>query len=252
MKYLKFGKGKQSVLILHEWLGDHRNWLDVMNFVDQEKFSFYLLDLPGYGLSSALKADYTIESCAESIIALADHLHLKTFSLVVHSMSGLIGHHLACCYSERIEKLVMFCPVPPTGFIATKEILDNMIRITKSRPALKQAILSRSGHLENNTWLTKKVNLAETASSAAVKRGYLQMFTSPTRAKPSNLNTNQVSIIYGEHDIPFYRPPQLNKVFSILYKKVRYILIKKCGHYPMLQQPIKTATILNAELRVIC
>ena len=141
MKYKKFGTGNKSVFVLHEWLGDHRNWLETIEYLDLEKFTFYFLDLPGYGLSSEVKAQFSIANCTSNILKIADNLELEKFSLITHSMSGLIGHHLASCHSDKIEKLIMFCPVPPLGFDANETAIKAMIGVPKIKRLLNKRFL---------------------------------------------------------------------------------------------------------------
>lgn len=248
MNYIKFGTGKKIALVLHEWLGDHRNWLDTTEYLDLEKFTYYFLDLPGYGLSRGEKSEFTITNCSAEILKVADTLKLEKFSLIAHSMSGLIGHHLASNHSDRIEKLIMFCPVPPSGFNADETALKAMKSVTENQNTLKQAILARGGNLENDDWLKEKIALAETASTGEVKKGYLNMFTSPIEPQATASRIDTVTIIYGKHDLPFYSKENLKIAFEPFYKNITLIPIEKAGHYPMLQRPKQVAEILNTLL----
>lgn len=248
MEYLKFGTGEKIVLVLHEWLGDQRNWLDTTKYLDLEKYTFYLFDLPGYGLSSDVKPKFTIASCASSLLAMAEDLQIDKFSLIVHSMSGLIGHHLACYHSENIEKLIMFCPVPPSGFKADDAAIEAMKRVTIDQDALKQAILARGGNLESDAWIIDKIELAQTASSGEIKRGYLKLFTTPIDPEPIHSKLDTVTIVYGLNDLPFYSQENLKASFEPFYKSIQLLPIEKAGHYPMLQRPKHVADILNGIL----
>lgn len=248
MNFTKFGNGTKSILVLHEWLGDHRNWLETVKHLDLKKFTFYLLDLPGYGLSSDEKPEFTIATCASQVLSIADDLQLEKFSLVVHSMSGLIGHHLASYHNDKIEKLIMFCPVPPTGFKADAAAIEAMTRVTQDPDALKQAILARGGNIESENWIEAKVKLAQTASTGEVKRGYLNMFTSPIDPEPQFSKVENVTIIYGLNDLPFYSKENLKTAFDPFYKNIEILPVEKVGHYPMLQRPKQVAEILNSKL----
>ncbi|MBP2586833.1 pimeloyl-ACP methyl ester carboxylesterase [Streptomyces sp. PvR006] len=70
-----------------------------------------LVDLLGYGLSDRpAEFDYRMESQAEAVGAVLDHLGLRGVDLVGHSMGGAVTIHLAAGRPELVARLVVAEP----------------------------------------------------------------------------------------------------------------------------------------------
>ncbi|WP_367870051.1 alpha/beta fold hydrolase [Streptomyces aureus] len=70
-----------------------------------------LVDLLGYGLSDRpADFDYRMESQAEAVAAVLDHLGLTGVDLVGHSMGGAVTIHLAAARPELVARLVVAEP----------------------------------------------------------------------------------------------------------------------------------------------
>lgn len=78
-------------------------------------FDTYVLDIRGRGLSEASDSlDYSLDAQAADVIALADVLGLKSYSIVGHSMGGRIGMRAARQKPAGLKRLVMLDP-PVSG-----------------------------------------------------------------------------------------------------------------------------------------
>lgn len=70
-------------------------------------------DLPGHGGSDAalLPHDGTasVGALADSVLALADHLGLRTFAYAGISLGGAVGLHLAVNHPDRLDALALVC-----------------------------------------------------------------------------------------------------------------------------------------------
>jgi len=236
------------VLILHEWLGDHRNWLPMLEHCDTEKHAFHCLDLPGYGKSKHLEPTPSASSIANLVLAYADNNNIDRFALVGHSMSGLVAHHVGLLAPKRITRLILVSPVPPTGFKATSDNIAAMHRVSGDRVALRNAILARGGHVETDEWVERKTDLAWTASSPNSKAAYLKMFLAPVEPEAQKSEFQSLHILCGELDLPFYKRESLRAEFEPFYSALNIITMNSCGHYPMLQQPNLMASQLEALL----
>ena len=241
------GEGS-PIIVLHEWLGDHRNWQPMIDCFSSNSFQFHCLDLPGYGLSKNLSCEISIDRVGKLILDYADHVGIYNFSLIVHSMSGLIGHHFGITSPNRIKSLCFFCPVPPNGFQATKGDIEKMHFVAQDRSAVRQAILDRGGYVENKEWVDKKENIAWTASTPETKQAYLDMFLAPVSPSPQKSSFQKVFILCGDIDLPFYRKNSLEREFSPFYENFELITLQNCGHYPMLQNPKFVAQALKNYL----
>ncbi len=118
--YLRYGgengvrTGRDSVIILPGITSPAATW----GFVAEKfgaAFDTYVIDIRGRGLSSASDSlDYGLDAQAEDLIAFADALGLKRYSVVGHSMGGRIGIRAARAQPAGLVRLVMIDP-PVSG-----------------------------------------------------------------------------------------------------------------------------------------
>jgi pimeloyl-ACP methyl ester carboxylesterase len=99
--------GDAPILYLHGVPTHSHEWVPFL-----ERSGGIAPDLPGFG-SSAKPAefDYSIAGYDRFLEAFVDHAGLERFSLVLHDW-GAVGLALAQRFPERIERLLMFSPVP--------------------------------------------------------------------------------------------------------------------------------------------
>src|SRR5262245_57598382 len=107
------GRGPSRVVMLHDWLGDRHNWDPVVPYLDEQRFTYVLVDLRGYGESRAIAGDYTVDEAVGDVVALTSLLGWERFAAVGHSMSGLIVQALAAAAPARVSRLVAVTPCPP-------------------------------------------------------------------------------------------------------------------------------------------
>lgn len=232
------------VILLHEWLGDHRNWLSMLSNLSRVNLSFHCLDFPGYGKSADIAPVPSIDELSYRILEYADTHSTPSFFLVGHSMGALVAHHLSNLHPERISKTVLFCPVPPSGFEATTEGIAALTSVTRDKGALREAILARGGHLETENWVSEKTELAWSSSKPEVKAAYLEMFLAPTPSQQKLRKNGTARVIVGTFDLPFYQKASVEQVLGGYYNEVLVESLANSGHYPMLQEPKSAADSL--------
>ena len=73
------------------------------------------VDLPGHGLSSSRHREghYYIWTYVADVLAVADGLNLRSFTLLGHSMGGAIASLFAALYPERVKNLILLDAVGP-------------------------------------------------------------------------------------------------------------------------------------------
>ncbi len=94
-------------LVLSNSLGtDHMMWQPQAEAL-ATKLRVVRYDQRGHGASDAPKGAYSIERLGRDVLALADHLGLKTFAFCGLSMGGITGQWLGIHASDRLERLVL-------------------------------------------------------------------------------------------------------------------------------------------------
>jgi pimeloyl-ACP methyl ester carboxylesterase len=117
------GEGIPLVL-LHGYLESLDIWDDFAALL-QNHFRVIRMDLPGHGKSETVGGIHTMETMAESVIAVLDALAVDTFFLVGHSMGGYVTLAVAESHMNRLRG---FCLFHSTPFSDTEEKKANRDR----------------------------------------------------------------------------------------------------------------------------
>ncbi|PNG27451.1 alpha/beta fold hydrolase [Methylocella silvestris] len=103
------------LLLLHGYPQTHVEWHKVAPAL-AERFTVVLMDMRGYGWSSAPASKkgalYTKRLMAQDAIAVMEQLGHIRFSLVGHDRGGRVGYRLALDHPERLEKLALIDIIP--------------------------------------------------------------------------------------------------------------------------------------------
>src|SRR3954451_8761160 len=99
--------GEGDPLICVHGLGcDRRAWaLQIQPF--SERYQAVLFDNRDVGQSSQATHDYTTAEMAGDVLALADHLQLASFHLLVISLGGMVSQQVALAAPERVRTLTL-------------------------------------------------------------------------------------------------------------------------------------------------
>src|SRR5438270_4072394 len=99
--YLRLGKGKHTVALIHGWGGNCQFWREQAAGLS-EKARLILIDLPGHGESDKPKVEYTMDFFAGGVIAVLRDAGVNQATLVGHSM----GVPVICrVYAQAPEKV---------------------------------------------------------------------------------------------------------------------------------------------------
>jgi non-heme chloroperoxidase len=111
--YKDWGSG-QPVVFSHGWPLSSEAWAGQMLFLAQHGYRVIAHDRRGHGRSSQTSSGNDMNTYADDLAALVDHLDLKNAVLVGHSTGGgevtrYVGRH----GTKRVEKVVLIAAVPP-------------------------------------------------------------------------------------------------------------------------------------------
>lgn len=107
LSYLREGAGVPVLWVQGVGLGG-RAWAPQTSRL-RGGYDCICIDNRGLGDSDGETAKFGIETLAEDVLRLADHLNLARFHVVGHSMGGVIAHELALRHPERVRSLVLMC-----------------------------------------------------------------------------------------------------------------------------------------------
>lgn len=100
------GEGKPVILALHGLGGNSRTWK--AQYADlADAFHIIGWDAPGYGETMVVGPDQT--AFAILALALLDHLGVDKFSVIGHSMGGVVAQAVAAEAGDRVRHMVLSC-----------------------------------------------------------------------------------------------------------------------------------------------
>ncbi len=236
--FTQYGDGPKRVLVLHDWFCDHSSWDAALPYLTRERFTYAFADLRGYGASKDIGGECTLEEAAGDAIALADHLGWARFSLIGHSMSGLVVQRMAQLAPDRIERIVAITPVSPVGMGldsgAATFIRSIALGTDEERYA---AVGSMWGTRLSETWIRYKLRRwRETASPEAAAK-YVGMWGTTEISRGARGIKTPMLIVAAAQDAPPFQAAALEASMLPFYPNARLISLSESGHYPMQEQP---------------
>jgi pimeloyl-ACP methyl ester carboxylesterase len=104
---------RDAVLLVHGWGGSVYSFAETIPAIAAAGYRAIAMDLPGHGLSDKPtdETKYTTAALADTVLAVADALGLRRFTLVGHSMGGGIALELALRGERRLERIVLINPI---------------------------------------------------------------------------------------------------------------------------------------------
>lgn len=122
LHYVDWGsEGKPPLVVLHGFSSQARYW-DGFAVRMRDAFHVYCLDQRGHG-DSDWSDDYGPDAMPNDLLAFADRLGLEKFTLLGHSMGGMVSMRFAAFHPDRVEALI---------------VVDAGLRLLAGRPVSQQ------------------------------------------------------------------------------------------------------------------
>ena len=171
LHYLDIGKGR-AVLLVHGFLENNSMW----NNIIEEVFPncrCIVPDLFGHGNSPALGYIHEMKTYAEALSQLMQHLQIKEFIVIGHSMGGYVAMELLQLHPKKITDLVLLNSTPLDDSSEKKENRERAIRAIQKFPdAFVQMAVRNLFLVEDQLRLQKEikhtVNEAQKCSHQAI------------------------------------------------------------------------------------
>jgi pimeloyl-ACP methyl ester carboxylesterase len=143
--YIDTGGNGPTVVMVHGFADSTYCWHKNVRPLIDEGFRVVLVDQPGLGSSDIPPQGYvySVEAQAQSVLKVADALHLTSFHLVGSSMGGGISLHLSLHHPERISKAILLSPacyerrIRFLGQLLTVPGVSNLVSLLAGRWAVE-------------------------------------------------------------------------------------------------------------------
>ena len=258
INYRVIGNGNRPLVFLHGFGAANTSWDDIVEAFDKNKFTLYLIDLKGFGLSGKPKdKNYTISTQSDIVKSFIQFLKLDSITLVGHSYGGGVALYIVTedvVFSKKISNLILIdCAayqddIPFFIKYLRTPVLNSLQFILTSDNFRAHYVLNR---LFFNPRKISKVILKRYTNDFSQPNTEYSFIMAAKQIIPSDFpilitKYNQIKIktliVWGKQDtaIPLHNGIQLQK--SIPNSKLS--IIDECGHIPQEEQPKETSSLL--------
>ena len=240
--YLEGGSG-ETVLMVHGFASNKDFWTSFAQFITPA-YHVIALDVPGFGESTYLEnASYKITDQVERLNQFVDALGLQKFHIVGNSMGGVIAAKYAILFPDRVITLGLFdsggvsspeqrelmsSAEPSPLFFETVEGFDRMLYYVFSKPP-------------DIPLFIKKLFVRNAQKSINVNRRISGQLESQKVSLEPDLQKIKMHtlVLWGDQDRLI--DVSCVQVFQNGLPNCTAVIMKDCGHVPMVERPQETA-----------
>lgn len=242
--YFEGGQGP-TILLLHGYTGDKYNWITFAPYLTKD-YHVVIPDLPGYGESSKIEKDsYNLSNQIQRLHKFSQAIELKKFHIVGNSMGGLFAGTYAVRYPDEIISVGLFdavgvTPLEKSIFYKMAEKGENpfLIKDIKEMQNLKALVYVNPPNLP---YPIKKLLFKTYLDNRQFYEKEAKEFFPDSFTLEKNLPNIKAPtlILWGDQDkiIDISSVP----VFEKGLKNHKTVIIKDCGHVPIIEKPQETA-----------
>jgi len=242
--YLEGGTG-EIVICIHGFAGEKDHWTRFSAFLT-DRYHVIAPDLPGHGDNDRLPDEnYSIRSQAQRIHEFAKALGLRKFHMIGSSMGGAIAADYASLYPEDVITLALFDSAgvksPEKSELTTElekgnnpllvsnvDDFNRLMAFTCVKPPYIPGFLKTyfAERAVQNRAFNEKI-FADIGGAAGNVEGRLPLIQAKTL------------ILWGDTDRVIHVSSV--KIFQAKIKNTSVVIMKDCGHGPMVERPEETA-----------
>jgi pimeloyl-ACP methyl ester carboxylesterase len=249
LNYEISGKGKENLVLLHGFMENLMIWEDLEEKLSKN-FTLIKIDLPGHGLSKIFAEIHTMELMAEEVKKVTDHLKIKNFHILGHSMGGYVSLAFAEKFPEDLKSLTLFFSTYFADNEEKKEQRTKSFRIIKE--AFGTYVSAGIPNLFNGNEkdiLEGKINLAKEIALSTKTEGVLSavkgMIERTDKTAVLENFEGKILVLSGKHDSAVNSEKTLKNLPDKTNIKSYFL---DCGHNGHWEKPSICAEIINTEL----
>lgn len=234
--YQKLGKGP-DLIMLHGWGNDVSSFWGVGQLL-KDKFTIYLIDLPGFGRSDIPKKAFNIMDYAGIIKSFIEAQNLKKPFLLGHSLGGRTGIKLASENPEILGKLILEASA---GIKPKRDLYKTTVYPLAKLAKFIPNILNIKEKLR---YIFYKSLESDYLKAGGMKQTLANILEEDLTDDLSKIKTETL-LIWGEKDPTKEASLKNGKKMYQLIKNCRIEVLDNVGHFPHLEQPKKFAQLVK-------
>lgn len=217
-----------NVICLHGWGGSTDSFLGLARSLS-EKYTVYLVDFNGFGLSPEPSYPFTLDNYVSSIAELARYYRMESFSLVCHSFGGRVGIKFCYKFGYMVDKLIL---VDSAG-MKPRRSLRYYYAVFRHKLLKLLRIKHESGSCDY-----KKLSPVMKKTFVSIVNEHLEEYAEHVKVP--------TILIWGNKDKE--TPVYMGKRLLRLIKGSEMIVFEGCGHFSYLERHFAFVSIVKAFL----
>ena len=243
LNYRRFGSG--PVLVLqHGFLGGSGYFAPLMTTLGYTN-DIVAPDLPGFAHSANEAVAESIEAYSRAQVELLDSLGIDKFSILGHSMGGMISLQTALDNPDRVEKLILYATASSGELPERFETFDKTLEKVKTQGVKKVAenvVASWFYRRQQDPMYPLCMETAEAATSDAVCASLKAFSQWNVTHRLSELDMPTL-VIAGDKDRSYHLSGIIELARNIKHAFV--CVLPQCAHCAHLEKPAVFSSIIQ-------
>jgi pimeloyl-ACP methyl ester carboxylesterase len=244
------GRGR-AVLLIHGFLGSSAIWENTARQLSKS-YRVICIDLPGHGQTPCFGYVHTMEMMATAVKAVTDHLRLKKYVLIGHSMGGYVALAFADLYPENMKGLCLYhSSAYPDGEEKKRDRLRAITLVKANKRIYTRQTITTLFSAKNLKYLKKEISFALDIAKRTSQRGIIAALHGMRDRKGRELLLGfvqyPVMMVIGEHDNVLPAESLLEQSEMIANRTILYL--EHDGHFGFLESPLTSDKALRKFLR---
>jgi pimeloyl-ACP methyl ester carboxylesterase len=242
------------VLMIHGFGGAYTNFSKLAEIM-KDDYRVIRIDLPGFGLSDFPKVkndENYLQDYRDYLTFILDTLHLDSVYVIGNSMGGAVTWAAAVEHPEKVKKIVLLDAAGYDSekianklaifkFKSVRQIFGKGMPLMMSWQGIRHAYfkddqIKEENVIRNNKFINRQGNLEHMLNLAMCKQF-------PDSAVIAKVGCPTL-IIWGKEDEVI--PVEHADRFKRDIKNSELAIIDSCGHCPMMEEPVKTKSLVEA------